>query len=317
MSKKIFQKTARSIIKLILPFLAKLFLKLRVNRRVINYLSEKSFDSNNYYDFSSIIQILLKKEKIFSMDVGAQGGFNSELYFNSKYNRFFEPIMIEPIEEEYKKLKNNYKYVLNKGLWSSEEKKKIYILGNRLGSSSMYEPDKDFLNIHGINEKDINKFDVTETKEVDCTTIDASLKILDINKLDYLKIDTQGSELEILKGMKLFRPVLIRTEVHVFSMYKNVPPWSDLLTYFNDLDYMACDWKGIGSHSTRIPAEMDMVFIPDYRKSNGKNIIIENKNKFVALMFIFGQLELLKKISKHLNLDSTEIIDKYEDRFFS
>ena len=125
MSKKIFQKTARSIIKLILPFLAKLFLKLRVNRRVINYLSDKSFNSNNYYDFSSIIQTLLKKEKIFSMDVGAQGGFNSELYFNSKYNKFFEPIMIEPIEEEYKKLKNNYKYVLNKGLWSSEEKKKI------------------------------------------------------------------------------------------------------------------------------------------------------------------------------------------------
>ena len=80
---------------------------------------------------------------------------------------------------------------------------------------------------------------------------------------------------------------------------------------------MACDWKGIGSHSTRIPAEMDMVFIPDYRKNNGKNIIIENKNKFVTLMLIFGQLELLKKISKHLNLDSTEIIDKYEDRFFS
>ena len=224
--------------------------------------------------------------------------------------------MVEPIEEEYKKLKNNYKYVLNKGLWSSEEKKEIYILGNRLGSSSMYEPDKDFLNIHGIDEKNINKFDVTETKIVNCTTIDASLKILGINKLDYLKIDTQGSELEILKGMKFFNPILIRTEVHVFSMYKKVPSWSDLLTYLNDLNYMACDWKAIGSHSTRIPTEMDMIFIPDYRKNNGKNLIIENKNKFIALMLIFGQLDLLKKISKNLDLISTEVIDKYEDRFF-
>ena len=34
------------------------------------------------------------------------------------------------------------------------------------------------------------------------------LSELNINNLDYLKIDTQGAELEILKGIGKYRPLL-------------------------------------------------------------------------------------------------------------
>ena len=123
MSKKIY-KLFRSLIKIILPTLFKILLKLKLNRRVINFLNEKSYNSNNEYNFISLIEKLLKNEKILALDVGAQGGFNSDLFFPKKYNIFFEKILIEPLKEEAEKLKDK-KYVINKGLWNKREKKKI------------------------------------------------------------------------------------------------------------------------------------------------------------------------------------------------
>ena len=78
---------------------------------------------------STILKInikgLLKNEKIISLDVGAQGGFNSDKFFPSKYNCFFKEILIEPINSEAEKLKNK-KCLINKGLWSKKEKKIKY-----------------------------------------------------------------------------------------------------------------------------------------------------------------------------------------------
>jgi len=139
---------------------------------------------------------------------------------------------------------------------------------------------------------------------------------LRIKNLDYLKIDTQGSELEILKGIGNYRPLLIRLEAHIFSMYKDVPSWDKLLNYLYEMNYVLIDWKGIGSHSTRIAAEMDMIFIPNFNNSRGKNLLLSSKSKFKSLMLIFGQLNLLKIIMKKLNIENQEI-EKFEDLYFN
>ena len=57
-------------------------IKLKLNRRVINFLSEKSYKSNEKYNFLLIIKKLIKNEKIIALDVGAQGGFNSDFFFS-------------------------------------------------------------------------------------------------------------------------------------------------------------------------------------------------------------------------------------------
>ena len=309
-------KIFRSIIKLILPTLSNLFLLLRVNRRVINYLEDKSFSSNNNYNFKNEIKILLKDRKIFALDIGAQGGFNSDEFFHNKYKSFFEPIMVEPIQKEADKLKENYKYVIENGIWSSNIKKKLFILGNRLGSSSIYEPSESNLKMYGYNSKELKNFKITETVEINCDTIDNSLEDLNIKKIDYLKIDTQGSELEILKGMKKYNPILIRVEVQIFSAYKNVPRWTELLSFLTSRDYILCDWKKIGDHVSRTPVEMEMLFIPNFKSSFGKKIILDNKEKFLSLMMIFGQIKFLQLISEELDLDEKNFLNKYEDRYF-
>ena len=222
MLKKIILKLSRSLIKIILPVVFKVLIKFKLNRRVINFLENKSYKSNEHYNFTSIIKKFLEGKKIIALDVGAQGGFNSDNFFPSKYNIFFEDILIEPIKTEAEKF-NDKKYVINKGLWSKEENRKLYILDNRLGSSSMYEPDAKQFDLHNIKDKNHKNYDITRTVEIECDSLNNLLSKLEIKNLDYLKIDTQGAELEILNGIGNYKPLLIKIETHIFSMYKNIP----------------------------------------------------------------------------------------------
>ena len=308
-------KFSRSLTKKILPVIFKILVKLKLNRRVINFLHEKSYKSNDKYNFIKLIENLLKNKKIIALDVGAQGGFNSDNFFSNNYVQFFEEILIEPIKAEAAKL-NKKRFIINKGLWSKKEKKKLYILDNRLGSSSMYEPNVQAFDLHNIKDKDFNNYKVTRVLEIECDTISNQLSELNIKNLDYLKIDTQGAELEILRGLGNYRPLLIKLEAHFFSMYKNVPSWHQLINYLYELNYVLIDWKGIGNHITRIPAETDMIFIPNFNNEIGKELIKINKEKFISLMLIFGQLKLLQTIMKKFEINNEEI-EKLEDNYFN
>ena len=97
-------KISKSILKIILPVIFKILIKLKLNRRVVNFLNDKSYTSNNLYNFTEIIEKTLGNKKIIALDIGAQGGFNSDKFFPSRYNIFFEDILIEPIKTEAEKL---------------------------------------------------------------------------------------------------------------------------------------------------------------------------------------------------------------------
>ena len=122
--KRIF-KFFRSLIKLILPILFYILLKLKINRRVINFLEEKSYFSNNSQNFSNIISDILKNKKIVALDVGAQGGFNSDNFFQKRYNKFFEDILVEPIKSEADKIKEK-NMLLIKVSGALKKKKTVY-----------------------------------------------------------------------------------------------------------------------------------------------------------------------------------------------
>ena len=56
MLKNFLFKLSRSCVKLFLPCFSSLFIKLKVNKRIANYLNDKSFKANNYYNFSNTIE---------------------------------------------------------------------------------------------------------------------------------------------------------------------------------------------------------------------------------------------------------------------
>jgi FkbM family methyltransferase len=309
------RKIRISITKLILPFLHKILQLLKANTRTVNFLNNKKINANNTYNFQKDIEELLKNKKLIGLDVGAQGGFNSDKFFPEKYNKYFKSILVDPLKDSLKNEQNEH--TINKGLWSSKGMKKLYVLNKRPQSSSMYEPDKKSLTIYDFKEKDFHLFDVGKTEMVECDTLSSSLKELDINTLDYLKIDTQGAELEILKGLENYRPLMIKCEVQIFPMYKKEPSWTEITDLLYKLGYIVSDWKKIGSHATRTPVEMDMVFIPNFLIDSGKKLILEKEKEFISLMLISGQIKLLKKISKILNLGHSKFYMKTEDRYFN
>tara|TARA_A100001015_G_scaffold302244_1_gene390213 strand:+ start:508 stop:1446 length:939 start_codon:yes stop_codon:yes gene_type:complete len=309
------RKIRVSITKLILPILY-IFLKLlKANTRTVNFLNNKKIYANNSYNFQNNIESLIKNKKLICLDAGAQGGFNSDKFFPEKYNQYFDSILIDPLQNSLEKGKS--KYILNKGLWSSKCTKKLYILNKRPQSSSMYEPNKDSLTIYDFKEKDFQLFEVSKTEEVECDTLASSLKELKINNLDYLKIDTQGAELEILKGLGEYRPLMIKCEVRIFPMYKKEPSWTEVTDFLYKLGYIVSDWKTIGSHATRTPVEMDMVFLPNFLLDAGKKLILEKEKEFISLMLISGQIKLLKKVSKILDFKNSQFFLKTEDKYFN
>ena len=309
------RKIRTSITKLILPILYKLLQLLKANTRMVNFLINKKIYANNSYNFQKNIESLLKNKKLIGLDAGAQGGFNSDKFFPEKYNKYFESVLIDPLKNSLEKDKN--KHIVNKGLWSSKGVRKLYILNKRPQSSSMYEPDKDSLTIYDFKEKDFQLFEVSKTEMVECDTLASSLKELKINTLDYLKIDTQGAELEILKGLGEYKPLMIKCEVQIFSMYKKEPSWTEVTDYLYKLGYIVSDWKNIGSHATRTPVEMDMVFIPNFLSDFGKKLILEKEKEFISLMLISGQIKLLKKVSKILDFKNSQFYLKTEDKYFN
>ena len=309
------RKIRTSITKLILPSLHLILKLLKANTRTVNFLNDKKTNANNSYNFQTNIEKLLKNRKLIGLDVGAQGGFNSDKFFPERYNKYFESILVDPLKNSLEGKESTH--TINKGLWSSKGVRKLYILNKRPQSSSMYEPDKKSLSIYGFEEKDFHLFDVSKTETVECDTLSASLKSLNVNTLDYLKIDTQGAELEILKGLENYRPLLIKCEVQIFPMYKKEPSWTEVTDLLYKLGYIVSDWKKIGSHATRTPVEMDMVFIPNFLIDSGKKLILEKEKEFISLMLISGQIKLLKKISKILDLGHSESYMKTKDRYFN
>ena len=313
---RFFYRLLSKIIYFLIPIISKILITLRLNSRIINQLNRLRYESHKTDDHSNLISKLLVDNKLIALDVGAQGGFFESNIFAKKYNNFFDPIVVEPLSNEAEKLsKKNYK-VITKGLWSANCKKKLYVLGKRLGSSSMYKPSKDNYDLYNFKKKDFSLFDITNEIEVECTTANESLNKLNIKHLDFLKIDTQGSELEILKGLGEYRPLIIKVEAQVVPMYEDVPNWSELMNYLYKINYMTSEWVEIGSHLTRSPVEMDMIFIPNYLNDLGKKLILSRENEFISLMLIFGHIKLLKTISMRLNFSSNFELEKLRDKFF-
>ena len=300
----------------IIQLISKVLIVLKIHSRVVNEFNKLRSESHKNQDHSEFVSKLLDGKKLVALDVGAQGGFFNSNIFSKKYNFFFDPIVVEPIPDEAKKLENKNYRVISKGLWSENCKKKLYILGKRPGSSSMYKPNPNVLSLYDFKKKDFPIFNITDEIDIDCTTIKESLDKFKVNNLDFLKIDTQGSELEILKGIGEYFPLLMKIEVQIIPMYENVPNWSELVNHLETINYMTCEWIEIGKHVSRVPAEMDMIFIPNYLTEYGKKIILSREKEFTSLMLIFGHIKLLQNISLKLNFAANSEIQKLKDKFF-
>ena len=195
-----------------------------------------------------IIKFLKNKtlnKRIVAFDVGAHKGETLEIFLKS-FN--IEQIFcFEPNRKIYERLKNkikmmNYKnvFLFNYGLGSKIETRSLKTF---LDTSSSTFSQIDSKSNYYLRKKKIfnlfsNKF-FSEDIEVEVSTLSKFIEENNIKKIDILKIDTEGFEYKILKGIadNQFKDIeLIYFEHHYDLMLKKDYKFSDinkLLTYHN------------------------------------------------------------------------------------
>lgn len=189
---------------------------------------------NQRYDKQTkrIMQIVLEDESTF-IDVGSHKGEVLELALKiSKKGKHFA---FEPIPYLFHKLNDKYGTkceVLNFGL--SDQKKQSSF--QHVTTNPAYS---------GIKKRTYPKEEQVETIQIQLDTLDNQLKQHD--RVDMIKIDVEGAELEVLRGAKKiiekFHPIIVFEHGLGASDHYNTSP-EDILNFFDDHQYQLFTLKG-------------------------------------------------------------------------
>ena len=232
-----------------LNYLLPSFLRKKIKKNIrFNFLNS-SFLGNNFISIlSSFFSIVLSdqycakkflKNDSIVFDIGANIGvfsvFAASLANSGKIYAF------EPVKGTFSFLKENSKnytniFCINSGLGKKEEKKKILNIedGN---ASNVLEDSPYFLK---TIKKSNGNFEF-----VDITTLDLFVKKEGISRVDFIKIDTEGYESNVLEGakdvIKKFHPVIVMSAYHNKNDKAELPK---LLRSFYS-EYI-CEFRDVG-----------------------------------------------------------------------
>lgn len=107
--------------------------------------------------------------------------------------------------------------------------------------SSLYPPNEDYLNrFRGMKEG----IQLDFTVDIETTTLDDFCQSEGIKEIDFIQVDVQGADLDVLKGAAkiLEHSILgVKIEVEFSSMYVNQPLFSDIDVYLRTRDFLLFD----------------------------------------------------------------------------
>jgi len=110
---------------------------------------------------------------------------------------------------------------------------------------------------------------------VDVISLDIYCKARDLNRVDFIKIDVEGMELEVLTGareiIRLFRPILFFETLEIFNRHRGSIMFNQIEEYLSDLEYsfFAVDKKagikevnkvGLTNSTLACPKNNDKIF---------------------------------------------------------
>lgn len=240
--------------------------------------------------------ILSSRNFIFG-DVGARGGLEEPW---ASFRNFIDVVSFEPDQEEYEELikrKTDRDIVLPYALFN-EEKKLNLNLTKSSGCSSIYEPNYTFLK----RFPDVDRFTVEKKEIIKTTTLDTLYEKKIIKNLDFIKIDTQGSELDILRGgVKILNEKIlgVQIEVEFKPLYTSQPLFAEVDRFIRDhlglvlFDIKKVYWKykygrGIGSNKGQLIFGDALYFRDPYELPKWCDQIskTEAENKMVMACFM-------------------------------
>ena len=149
-------------------------------------------------------QLFCNKKNGFFLDLGANDGISfSNTYFFEKH-RNWQGICVEPIKDVYNKLRKNRKCkVINCAIGEKTEK---LTFTRVVGPSQMLSGLKKFRHPdhqkRTLKEVELNGGEVIE-EIVQCISFKEMMSKFNVKVIDYLSIDIEGGEFEVLKTIDL------------------------------------------------------------------------------------------------------------------
>lgn len=190
----------------------------------------------------------LVKSRIFTssplvvVDVGARSGFRDRHWFF--YNDQINLIGFEPDQEECERLNIQSSKLSNRRYFpialNQKMGKRTFYVTTYPSSSSFYSPNMKLVS----RFPDIVNLTVKETIEIDTVDLDSFANGNNINYVDFIKLDVEGAELDVLKGAASFleKSVLgLQVEVYFQPWRKGQPIFSEIDTYVRSYDLVLFD----------------------------------------------------------------------------
>jgi FkbM family methyltransferase len=198
-------------------------------------------------DASPVLVSLLEDARLVLVDIGARGNPRAELLSLAAYARL---VAIEPDAEEARRLAG----LKGAGPWqdvavvpaaiAAEAGEATLYLTAQPGMSSLLEPDPD---VAGRFVK-AEAFEVVGASRVPTLPLDLAASRYGFEDACFLKIDTQGTELEILRsGPKLLsKTVAVYTEALFHPFYKGQPLFADVDAHLRGAGFRLAELRRTG-----------------------------------------------------------------------
>ncbi len=197
-----------------LQFLNDIILSLSLHAK--GYKNYGNFKSTGEENFINIISEEIK----VCLDVGANIGNYSKLLLEKTNSKVYAFEPMEKSFEELKKIKEKYKdrfFIEKLALGNEDGVKQIYSANETSEKASL---EKNLEKLSFIDKNNLREYDIS-IKKID------SLDFFDTNsKVDFLKIDVEGHEYEVIQGAKKFidfnSPKFIQIEINWHQLFKKV-----------------------------------------------------------------------------------------------
>lgn len=181
---------------------------------------------------------LLERQPSVIFDIGAHNGSSIIRFLNlfqSSEIYSFEP-NIKMFEQLEAKFFDSNVHLFKKGVGEKPGNPQFNVHNTSTGSSSILQ----FRNDTKFSKRR-NLENNTEKVKIETITLDMFAQENRITKIDILKIDTQGTELEVLKGSRNLLEQgaidIVEVEIIIAEVYEKQHSWSEIISYLSELNY--------------------------------------------------------------------------------
>ena len=224
------------------------------------------------------------------LDIGAAGGIQPRWEKASKYLNY---IGVEPDARSNKELKYKDKFkntkILNTFAWNKETEIEFNLCKKPMVSSA-YKPNRELLD----QFSNADRFDIVKKEFLQAKPL---FKDNDFQKIDFIKLDIQGGELNALKGLEesLNDCLGMEIEVEFSEIYKSQPLFGEVHSFLESKGFYFFDfinlnrWERNSYNGFGRCIFGDALWIKELKTFNSGDS--ESYLKYAAICAIYGKTE--------------------------